>query len=547
MNFAMPNTLTLLVFLLGALAADNTRAQAATAPATDKARFDILEYRVLGNTVLETRDVESAVYPLLGSDKSIDDVENARAVLEAQYRAHGFGTVFVDVPEQDVKNGVVRLRVTEGKLAHVRVTGARYFSGRAIRTALPTASENSIPHLPTLQAEMAALNSETTDRTVTPVLKAGSSPGTIDLALTVEDRVPLHTSLEVNNQYSLDTSTLRAAGTLSYDNLFASLDSFALQYQTAPQRSGEADVWAASYTQRLTEGGAKLAFFFVKSDSDVATIGDGGSTVSVLGKGNIFGSRWIAPLVATAEASHTFIAGIEYKDFTDSVFSEELVLTPISYVNLSLGHASAWRAPKRQWGLTTNLNVGTRPAGNDPEEFRNKRFRARPNYFYLRTEGTAAMALPWQLNLRLRAAGQYAVDSIISNEQFSGAGAAGVRGYFEAEELGDMGIKTSLELGSPRWPLLGDHLQADLFGFFDYGRLTHLNPLRAQDPKTLELGELLERPNVTLRSAGLGLNFTTLSFLQGAVTWAYPLADSTQERGTRVGDSRVHFSMRASW
>src|SRR5262245_35888900 len=76
------------------------------------ARFDVVEYRVLGNSVLPPADIERTLYPRLGAGKSIDDVEQARAALETYYHERGFGTVFVDVPEQDVDEGVVRLRVT---------------------------------------------------------------------------------------------------------------------------------------------------------------------------------------------------------------------------------------------------------------------------------------------------------------------------------------------------------------------------------------------------------------------------------------------------
>src|SRR5262245_55078889 len=97
---------------------------AAPAPA-EMAHFDVMEYRVLGNTVLAARDIESAVYPFLGPAKSLDDVEQARLALENAYRSAGRGTVFVDIPEQDVgEDGVIRLRVTEGRLNTVRVTGA---------------------------------------------------------------------------------------------------------------------------------------------------------------------------------------------------------------------------------------------------------------------------------------------------------------------------------------------------------------------------------------------------------------------------------------
>jgi len=518
------------------------------AAAGEDARFSISEFRVLGNSVMDTRDVERAVYPFLGDDKSLRDVENARLALQAAYQDKGYGTVFVDIPEQAVDAGIVRLRVTEGKLAHTRVTGARYFSGRDIRAELPSATENTIPHLPTLQSQLAALNTQTLDRSVTPVLKAGASPGAIDLSLKVQDELPLHGSVELNDQYATDTSRLRAIAAINYDNLFGRLDSLALQYQTSPQDTKDAKVWAASYTTRLSEGGTKLAFSFVNSDSDIATVGGGaGGSINIVGAGRIYGSRLVVPLAAAPEATHLFIAGLEYKDFVESIFSDDLVLTPISYANLSLGHTSAWRLPTRQWTLNSNMAFGLRGRLNDSTEFDIKRFKGKPNYFLLRSDGSFTTALPWRLSLRLRASGQYALESIISNEQFSIAGADGVRGYREGELLGDVGIKTSLELASPQASWFAQRVQGDAFLFFDYGRMTRLNPLREQDQNTHELLGLLERPNQTLRSIGAGVDFSALEHLHGQLVWALPLLDTDALGGTQRGDSRLHFSVVSSW
>src|SRR5262249_16409229 len=156
------------------------------------AKFDLLEFRVLGNSVLESTEVERIVYPFLGSMKSVDDVQAARLALENAYHAKGYGTVFVDVPEQSVDQGIVRLKVTEGKRASCWVSGARYFSQRQIRNEAPEAAPGAVLHIPTLQTELEQINTQTRDRSVVPVLKAGSAPGTVDLAFKVDDRLPLH-------------------------------------------------------------------------------------------------------------------------------------------------------------------------------------------------------------------------------------------------------------------------------------------------------------------------------------------------------------------
>src|SRR5215470_8667083 len=67
--------------------------------------FDVLEFQVEGNTVLDPRIIERTVYPFLGPDKTIENVERARAALEQAYRQAGYGAALVDIPEQRVADG----------------------------------------------------------------------------------------------------------------------------------------------------------------------------------------------------------------------------------------------------------------------------------------------------------------------------------------------------------------------------------------------------------------------------------------------------------
>jgi hemolysin activation/secretion protein len=128
-------------FLFMALIALDGSAKAATpaAPASATAEqpapvayFNVHEYRVLGNSVLSNREIETVLYPLLGDHKTLTDAEVARAALEKKYHDRGFATVFVDIPEQDVSDQIVRLKATEGRLHEVHISGARYFSERKI-------------------------------------------------------------------------------------------------------------------------------------------------------------------------------------------------------------------------------------------------------------------------------------------------------------------------------------------------------------------------------------------------------------------------------
>jgi hemolysin activation/secretion protein len=501
-----------------------------------QARFDVHEYRVLGNTVLSNRDIETVLYPLLGDNKTLADVEIARAALEKAFHDRGFGTVFVDIPEQDVDEKIVRLKVTEGRLHEVHIAGARYFSERKILADVPAATAGTVPNLPELQQQLTAVNVQTADRAVVPILKAGPLPGTVDLALKVDDHLPFHGSMEFDNQNTPSTEPLRMTAALSYTNLFSEFDNVSVQYQGSPQDFSQVKVLAANYAWGALQNGLHPSVYFVDSDSNVPAV----STLGVLGKGQIYGARFGLPLTDAPGMPQSLTLGVDYKHFLQSIAiapaagsgaGVQLNNTPISYVDLSIAYAGNWSSDIVQGTLGTAVNFGLRGAPNDSDEFANKNFKAQANYFYLKIDGSMFIHLPVGFILNLRADGQFAVEPLITNESFSITGSSAVRGYLEAESLSDSGLVGSVQIQSPTWQVKTFQL-GDLFVFYDEGHSRVLDPLPGQVGAS------------TLRSRGAGLHLLPGHWITGSLTWADPLVDGPT---TRRGDSRLLFDVRAAF
>jgi hemolysin activation/secretion protein len=157
--------------------------------------------------------VEQAVYPYLGPGRTTEDVEQARASLEKAYQDKGFQTVSVQIPPQQVRNGVVILQVIEGKVGRLRIHGSRYFSLEQIRKQAPSMAEGTVPNFNEVTRDIVALN-QLPDRRITPSLRAGVEPGTVDIDLNVKDTLPLHGSLELNDRNSPNTTSLRLNGSI---------------------------------------------------------------------------------------------------------------------------------------------------------------------------------------------------------------------------------------------------------------------------------------------------------------------------------------------
>ena len=506
-----------LLFVVSAFVADGARAEET---------FPILEMRVLGNTVLEPIEVERAVYPHLGESRTLVDVQAARDALVDVYRQKGFGAVFVDIPEQSVDDGIVRLRVTEGRVDRVRVTGATYFANGQIREALPAARQGEVLNLTALQGELADISRQSRDRVVTPVLRSGRTPGTVDLELKVDDHLPAHGSIEASDRYTADTSRERVSLNLSYDNLFQKFHSLSLQYQTSPRERSEAQVIAATYVAPVPSSRNILAMYVVDTNSDVATVG----ALSVLGAGRIYGLRLITPLPESEGYSHNTTLGLDLKDFAERIRLTDVDdVTPIKYLHWSAAYSGTYRTPKTNTSVGASLNWGVRGLLNDSDEFGFKRFNARPNYFYLRANFEHERPLVWGTRFALRLNGQYTTAPLISNEQFSIGGAESVRGYLESEELGDLGASGAFELRSPRLFPTIQAAASYVYTFIDAGVIGIIDHLPQQDSRT------------DLSSWGVGLRFNGPGGLEAQLDWARAIVDSPH---VDAGDSRIHFYLR---
>lgn len=510
---------------------------AADAPAEQSAAageaplFDVFDYQIEGNTVLEVAVVEQAVYPFLGPGKRIEDVEKARIALEAAYRDRGYPTVVVDIPEQDVEHGAVRLRVVEGRVEFLKISGARYYSLGRIRDGVPALAEGKVPYMPAVQEQMAKLAQESSDRGITPVFRAGSTPGKMEVELKVKDHLPVHGSVELNTRNTESTSLLRVIGSLRYDNLWQRLHSASLQYQVSPENSDEVDVWSGTYVLPTGWADSRLALYGIGISSNTQLGANlGGSTV--IGTGAIYGLRFIKPLPSRDDYSQSLTLGVDYKDFDQAItlIGQDTGTTPIHYVPFMLGYDATLKTDYSATSLNLAGHMALRGVGGNAQQFDDKRLNAKPNFIYLTGDIKHRQDLPYDLILLARASGQLADQPLISNEQFAVGGVQSVRGYHQTQQLGDDGLNLSVELYSPTLaPGAWEFVQnLRMLAFYDWGYLW----IRDALPKNPS--------HYRLAAAGLGLRAQLFKHFAGEVDWGYPFY---KQSTVDVGQSRIDFRL----
>ena len=244
---AVLRRLAIVVVVLAALplplwaqpAATNAPAAKTNAPAGPV--FSIQSYDIQGNTLLPTNVVAAAVSDFTGEKVGFDTIRSALSSLQLAYRGRGWATVSVGLPPQQITNGVVKVQVTEGRLAEIHITGNRWFSSNNIRSSLPGLETNMFLNSKLFQAQLDIANGNR-DRQIYPQIQPGPEPGTSALLLKVKDQFPLHGRFELNNQSTPGTPELRGSASAQYNNLWQLEHSIGLQYGFALQDFKAGDV-----------------------------------------------------------------------------------------------------------------------------------------------------------------------------------------------------------------------------------------------------------------------------------------------------------------
>jgi len=451
----------------------------------------IKEFRVLGaHQLLGREEIEKAVYPFMGPERTPDDVEEARAALEKVFQDKGYQTVSVQIPQQTGKRGIVFLQVIEEKVGRLNVEGSRFFSLDAIKKKVPSLAPGTVPNFNQVASEIMSLN-QWSDRQITPTLSPGFEPGTVDVDLNVKDTLPWHGSAEFNNRYSPYTVPYRIDLASSYDNLWQLGHSIGGSFQVAPQAPSEALNWNVFYTARFPRlDWLKLNLSYSQQNSDVSTLG--GSAVN--GAGQTAAFRFLFALPSERNFSQSLSAGIDFKHLDQAinpaVGGAAIPPTPLNYWPIRINYNALWDPKDSTTIFDAGLSFGIRGAilpvwdltsyGNE-NDFANLRYESDGGFIVFKADLSHTHELPGGFQLFGKVQGQISPDPLVYSEQFSGGGLDTARGYLEGTEAGDNAVFGSVELRSPS--LLAGHLSVNewrVYGFYDVGRLTINDPLPGQ-------------------------------------------------------------------
>lgn len=484
----------------------------------------IREFRVLGNHQLSRSEVEKAVYPYMGPERTPDDVEQARAALEKVFQEKGFQTVNVQIPQQTGKRGIVFLQVTEGKIGRLNVEGSRYFTINSIKKQVPSLQPGSVPDFNKVSKEILALN-QWSDRQVIPTLTPGFEPGTVDVNLKVKDTLPIHGSTELNNRWNQGSPPLRLNFAGSYDNLWQAGHSIGGSYQMSPQDTSSVQNWNTFYTARIPAvDWLKLNVSYGKQNS-LSTLGGG----SVAGNGSTAGFRFLFSLPSEKDFNHSISAGMDFKQVlnvnNDATTGANVPLNDYNYSPVRFNYTSVW-APSNSvtifdGGFSFGIrgqNIPIQGPGND-QQFDDETVGG--GFFAVRGDLSHTHDLPGGFQIFGKFQGQWSPTPLIFTEQFVAGGLDSCRGYTEATALGDSAAFGSIELRSPEiWKGHCGITGWRVYAFLDFGTLLDGTPGTTSSND----GNLLTSDTqYTMASYGGGTRLRITDYLNASIDAGIPM------------------------
>lgn len=537
---------TLSVILLLAFSCSAAAASSTPQPIlSGLARVNVQKFVITGNTVIPSEELQSIVASYEGREISAEELHEARYKLTQYYVEQGYINSGAVIPDQEVKDGQIEIRIIEGKLTDIQVQGdphlrKSYISGRVY------GSEGEVLNTKKLQERLQILQQNALVQRFNAELGPGLEPGQAVLDLSITEERPWELALLVNNHRSPSVGSTRAELRATHNNLTGWGDRL---FGRIGLTEGLED-YSLSYTLPINRHDTRLVFYAEKSDSEVISstfsalnITSNAETYSI-GIQHPFYKAYTEDyryrsfemgLSFDVRKSTTYLLGQPFS-FSAGIQNGE---SKLSVLRFSQNYLE--RSRTRVIALSSNINVGLDllnatindgldDSGNATTE-PDGRFVSWLGQF----RWIERFPNTWNSQLWFRADAQYTADPLLPLEKFALGGFATVRGYRENMLTRDKALVLSLEWQIPvaQWRIPGLSEESEgtflIAPFADFG-IGSNNGLASSGPRHIS-------------SVGLGLLWRPSRYIEMDLYWAKALVTPLPETDHDLQDDGIHFAL----
>ena len=495
-------------------------------PGADQVIVDFEGLVVEGATVYSQEDMASLYEEHIGTKAPLSLVFEIADKLQERYREDGYLLARVIVPPQNVSDGIYKLQVVEGYVESILVEGDAGPVIQRVEAYLRQVVDVRPIDSATMERFLLLAN-DLPGVTVAGVLQQGTdNVGGARLVVKAQ-RKPFDAVAWVNNRGSRFTGRSRAALSVAA-NSFLSTGERTEALVSSTVTSGEQQFVQLRHQQTLGTDG--LTWFVVTSFGR-SHPGLALAALNAETRSSFLSAGLRYPVIRSRQANLYVHGGI------DAISSTiELVDVEQSDDDLRVLHAGASYDFADPLGGRTQVDVGVRQGlsilgASDDNNATNSRADGDSTFTLLHAGASSYQRLFADFSLALQLKGQYAFNTLLSDEEFRVGGERFGRGYDPSELAGENGLGWSSELQFTRRTALDWLDQYQLYGFYDFGVVWNDDG-----------GSSAQK---SLASAGAGVRMQLFKNFSLELEVAKPL---TRDVGTEEDDSpRVFFQLLATY
>ncbi len=479
---------------------------------TEGTTIMVKAFRLVGNTLLSSEQLAPALAPFVGQALDFAGLQRTADAVAAAYREAGW-IVRAYLPEQDISEGTLTLKVIEAKFAGLRFESEP--SQRVMR-------EQLLAFFTGQQSQGHALNAHALDRallladdlpgiSVAGTLVPGAADAETALVLQTTDEPFFFGDVGVDNTGARSTGSKRLTVNMNINSPGGRGELLSLSsLHTQGSNYGRVafTVPEGHNGLRLSLSGSTMNYRVVEGDEGIRAL-------NVKGKSRSLGLDFNFPLLRERLYNLYLSAGIENKGFhsEDNNKSSDpesysdyesnslrISLSGNRFDNLGGGGANSGSV-QMQWGRLTSMQAH-KQIDSIQRSYR------KVSYSLSRQQ-----TLTPNHSLLLSLQGQHATQILDSSEKFYIGGANSVRAYPASEQGGDRGQVLTAEW---RWRL---DASLALTAFADAGRVITLPT------------DSLAQQTVNLSGRGLSLNWQGPAGISTRLTWAHRNGNNPQPYG----------------
>ena len=392
-----------------------------------------------GGTIFTPQELEQLAKPLEGKKVKISQLKKLAQTITNKYLQQGYITSRAIVPQQEILNGVVEIKLIEGSIAEIQIEGNNRLRESYLRDRLELGTDSPI-RVDNLEGQLQLLRSNQAIKNIEANIQPAPGEGESALAVKIDEASPWVYGAEINNYGTVATGAEKLGISLGSRNLTGNSDSLIFGFTQALNANSQS--YSGSYSIPLNAKDGTLQLRTSINRNEI--IGEDFEDLNLEGDSELYEVSFRQPLTRTLQKEFAVSLGFSYQESRDFFNGVALNRTNRTSV-IKFGQDYTKRDVKGVWAFRSQFNLGF--DGSDENEDVLIAGNDFPDDVFISWLGQTQRLQrinPDNL-LIIQADVQLTPNTLSPSEQFVIGGAQSVRGYRQNARLGENGFRLSVE------------------------------------------------------------------------------------------------------